>query len=56
LRISGDEHELQGAVCHDPVESEQRVDLALPAVKLLRDQQPIQLVVLAKRETVDAAI
>src|ERR1700684_2329420 len=37
--IAGHEHEFQGAARHDPVEgSEQSVDLALPAVELLRDQ------------------
>ena len=35
--IAGDEHELGCAIRHDPVEgAEQRLDLVLPAVKLLR--------------------
>ena len=42
---------------HDPVEGrEQGVDLALPAVELLRDQQPVRHVVSAERERVDAAM
>src|ERR1700676_2754144 len=37
--ITGHEHQLRGAVGHDTVEgSEQRVNLALSAVKLLRDE------------------
>ena len=41
---------------HDPVEGrEQRVDLALPAVEPLRDQQPVRGVVRAQRERLDAA-
>jgi hypothetical protein len=40
--ITGYEHELRRAVRHDTVEGrEQRVDLALPPVQLLRDQQPV---------------
>ena len=55
--IAGDKHELQGAVRHDPVEgSEQRVDIALPAIELLWDQQPVQSVVPAEQERVDTAI
>jgi hypothetical protein len=39
---------------HDAVEGrEQGVNLALPAVKLLRDQQPVRYVVSAEREEVD---
>ena len=42
---------------HDPVEGrEQRVDLALAAVKFLGDQQPVRHVVRAERERVDAAV
>ena len=38
--IAGDEHELGCAIRHDPVESaEQRLDLVLPAVELLRHQR-----------------
>ena len=55
--ISGHEHEFRGAVRHDPIEgSEQRVDLALPAVELLRDQQPVRHVVSAELERVDTAV
>ena len=49
--IARDEHELRRAVGHDAVEGgEQRLDLALPAVELLRDQQPVRRVVRAERE------
>jgi hypothetical protein len=42
---------------HDPVEaSEQSVDLALPTVQLLRDQQPVRNVAIAEREGFDAAM
>src|ERR1700731_1509397 len=55
--IAGHEHEFRGALGHNSVESSnQRPNLALPAVELLRDQQPIRPVVLAKREPVDATI
>jgi hypothetical protein len=55
--ISGDQHEFGGAVRHDPVEgSEQSVDLALPAVELLRDQQPVRYVATAEREGFDPAM
>ena len=55
--IAGDEHELHGAGRHDLVEgSDQRVDLALPAVELLRDQQPVRYVVSAQQERVDTAM
>src|SRR6266403_1030612 len=55
--IAGDEHEFQGAVRHDPVEgSEQSVDLALPAVEFLRDQQPVRYVATAEREGLDPAM
>ena len=49
--IAGDEHEFRCAVGHDAVEGcEQGVDLALPPVELLRDQQPVRGVVRAQRE------
>ena len=49
--IAGHEHELRRAARHDPVEGgEQRVDLALAPVELLRDQQPVRHVVRAERE------
>ncbi len=55
--ITGDEHELQGAVFHDPVEgSDQSVYLAFPAIELLRDQQPVRYVVSAGQEQVDTAM
>ena len=54
--IAGHQHELGCAVAHHPVEGrEQRVDLALAAVELLRDQQPVRHVVRAEREWLDAA-
>ena len=37
-------------------DSKQRLDLALPAVELLRDQQPVRHIVSAERERVDAAM
>src|SRR6202047_1100237 len=55
--IAGHEHEFRGVLGHNSVEScNQRLSLALPAVELLRDQQPIRPIVLAKRKTIDAAI
>src|ERR1700692_215315 len=55
--ISGHQHELQGAVRHDPVEgSEQRLDLALPAIELLRNQQPVRYVVSAEQERLHTAM
>src|SRR3984893_7710663 len=55
--IAGDEHELPAAARHDPVAgSDQSVDLALPAVELLRDQQPVRYVVSAEQERVDTAM
>ncbi len=54
--ISGHKHELRRALRHDPVKgSQQSFDLALPAVELLRDQQPIRSVVRAERKWPDAA-
>ena len=55
--IAGNEHEFRRAIRHDAIEGrEQRVDLALPAVQLLRDQQPVRCVVRAQRERLDAAV
>ena len=54
--ITGHEHQLRRAVGHDTVEgSKQRVNLALPAVQPLRDQQPIRRVLHTQREWLDAA-
>ena len=54
--IAGHEHEFRRAIGHDAVEGrEQRVDLALPSVQLLRDQQPVRRVLRAEREWLDAA-
>jgi hypothetical protein len=54
--IAGDEHEFRGVLGHNSVEDrDQRVNLALPAVELLRDHQPIRSVVRAKRKWPDAA-
>ena len=56
-RIAGHEHEFRRAVRYDPVErSEQSVDLALPAIELLRDQQPVRYVATAEREGFDPAM
>jgi hypothetical protein len=55
--IAGHEHEFRCAVGHNSVEScNQCLNLALPAIELFRDQQPIRPIVLAKREPIDAAI
>src|SRR5258708_2927934 len=55
--IAGHEHQLRGAVGYDTVEGrEQRVNLALSAVKLLRDQQPVRYIVSAELERVDVAV
>jgi hypothetical protein len=55
--ISGHEHEFGRAVRHHSVKGgNQRVDLALPAVELLRNQQPIRPIMLAEREPVDATM
>ena len=46
-----------GAVGHDTVEgSEQRVNFALSAVKLLRNKQPVRYIVSAELEWVDVAV
>ena len=56
-RIAGHEHEFRRAVRHDPIEGrEQHIDLALPAVELLRNQQPVRTVVRAQREPLDMAM
>ena len=55
--IPGHEHELGGALRHDPVERrEQRIDFVLPPVKLLGDQQSVRRVVRAQREGIDATM
>src|ERR1700730_8977727 len=55
--IAGYEHQLRGAVGHDTVEgSEQRVNLALSAIQLLRDQQLVRYIVSAELERLDAAV
>src|SRR6202035_1394073 len=55
--IAGHEHQLRGAVGHDTVEgSEQRVNLALSAIQMLRDQQPVRYIVSAELERLDAAV
>ena len=52
--ITGHQHQFGCAIRHDAVEGrEQRVNLALPAVKLLWDQQPIRRIVRAQRERLD---
>src|SRR6266404_654359 len=53
-RITGYEHQLRRAVGDDTIEgSEQRVNLALTAVQLLRDEKTVRHVVNAEREQVD---
>src|SRR6202043_1463802 len=55
--IAGDQHQLRPAAGDDAVEgSEQGLDLALPAVELLRDQQPVRYVVSTEREGFDTAM
>ena len=55
--ITGYEHELRRTLGHDPVEGrEQGVDLALPPVQLLWDQQSVRRVVRAQRERIDATM
>jgi hypothetical protein len=55
--IAGHEHQLRDAVGHDTVEgSEQCLNLALSAVKLLRDEQPVRYIVSAELERVDVAV
>ena len=55
--ITGYEHQFRCALGHDPVEGrEQGVDLALPPVQLLRDQQPVRRVVGSQRKRIDAAM
>src|SRR5712672_221980 len=55
--IAGHEHQFGRARGHDTVKGrEQRIDLAHPAVKLLRDQQPIRYVVSAEWKRVDTTM
>ena len=55
--IAGDQHELCCAIGYDSVESaEQRLDLVVPAVKLLRRHQTVRDVVSTERERLDAAM
>src|ERR1700722_5837973 len=55
--IAGDEHELGPAVRHDPIEgAEQRLDLVLPAVKLLRRHETVRDIVSTERERLYAAM
>ena len=50
--IAGDQHQLRRAAGHDAVEGgEQGVDLALPPVQLLGNQQPVRRVVLRQAGT-----
>ena len=52
--IARDQHQLRRAAVDDAIEGgEQGLDLALPSVKFLRDQQPVRRVALAKCEMVD---
>ncbi len=55
--VSGHKYEFGGTLCHNTVKSrEQGIDLALPPVQLLRDQQSVRRVVRAERERLDAAL
>src|ERR1700722_2198494 len=55
--IAGHQHEFRCAGRDNPVEGrEQRVDLALAAVELLRNQQPVRYVAVAEREGFDPAM
>ena len=55
--IPGYEHELCCAIRYDPVEgAKQRLDLVLPAVKLLRRHETVRHVVSAERERLYAAM
>ena len=55
--IAGHQHQLRRAAADDAVEGgEQGVDLALAPVQLLGDQEPVRGVVLAERESADAAL
>jgi hypothetical protein len=55
--MAGDQHQLRAAALDDAVEGgEQDLDLALPAVQLPGDQQPVGRVVSAEREVVEAAL
>ena len=56
-RITRYEDELRCTLSDDPVEGrEQGVDLSLPPVQLLRDQQPARRVVHTQREFIDATM
>ena len=55
--IAGDQHEFCRAIRHDAVKGrEQRVNLALPPVQPLRDQQTVRGVSHAQRERLDTAV
>src|SRR6202045_3304298 len=55
--IAGHEHQLRDAVGDDAVEgSEQRVNLTLSAIKLLRNEQPVRYIVSTELERVDVAV
>ena len=55
--IAGDQHEFCRAIRHDAVEGcEQRVNLALPPVQPLRDQQTVRGISHAQRERLDTAV
>ena len=56
-RVTQYEDQFSYAANDDAIEgSQQRLNLALPAVKLLRDQQPVRYIVSAKREQIDVAV
>ena len=56
-RVTQYEDQFSYAANDDAIEgSQQRLNLALPAVKLLRDQQPVRYIVSAEREQIDVAV
>src|SRR5262249_61751784 len=52
--VAGNEHQLRRAARHDAIESrEQGIDLSLPPVQFLRDEELIRHVLRAERERLD---
>src|SRR5262245_51641677 len=55
--IAGDQDQFRGSSADDPIEgSEQGVDLALPPIKLLRDQEPAGRIVFAEWKIINPAL
>ncbi len=56
-RITGDEHERRRPIVDDSIEGrEQSVDLRLPPIQLLGDQQSVRRVMRTQPESIDAAL